>query len=54
MVRFIRGCSCIRSTSGVPQLFTAPFGGKLADRFGPARMILLGSLLIGVALLMLG
>ncbi|HZG17150.1 MAG TPA: MFS transporter [Candidatus Bathyarchaeia archaeon] len=38
----------------VPQLFTAPFGGKLADRFGPTRMILLGSLLIGIALLMLG
>ncbi|GLI06820.1 MFS transporter [Paenibacillus tyrfis] len=38
----------------VPQLFTAPFGGRLADRFGPARMILLGSLLIGLALLMLG
>ncbi|MED4586112.1 MFS transporter [Brevibacillus choshinensis] len=38
----------------VPQLFTAPFGGRLADRFGPARMILLGSFLIGFALLMLG
>ena len=38
----------------VPQLFIAPFGGRLADRFGPARMILLGSLLIGLALLMLG
>jgi predicted MFS family arabinose efflux permease len=38
----------------VPQLFTAPFGGRLADRFGPARMILIGSLLIGLALLMLG
>ncbi|MCQ4363173.1 MFS transporter, partial [Mycobacterium gordonae] len=38
----------------VPQLFTAPFGGRLADRFGPARMILLGSLLIGLSLLMLG
>ena len=38
----------------VPQLFIAPFGGRLADRFGPARMIFLGSLLIGLALLMLG
>ncbi|OZB92323.1 DHA2 family efflux MFS transporter permease subunit [Paenibacillus sp. XY044] len=38
----------------VPQLFTAPFGGKLADRFGPARMILLGSFLIGLAILLLG
>lgn len=38
----------------VPQLFTAPFGGRLADRVGPARMILLGSFLIGLALLMLG
>ncbi len=38
----------------VPQLFTAPFGGKLADRVGPAKMILLGSFLIGFALLMLG
>ncbi|WP_169088669.1 MFS transporter [Paenibacillus sp. PL91] len=38
----------------VPQLFTAPFGGILADRIGPARMILFGSLLIGISLLMLG
>ncbi|WP_028609785.1 MFS transporter [Paenibacillus harenae] len=38
----------------VPQLFTAPFGGKLADRYGPAKMILLGSFLIGLSLLMLG
>ncbi|UUZ90047.1 MFS transporter [Paenibacillus sp. P25] len=38
----------------IPQLFTAPFGGRLADRFGPARMILLGSFLIGLSLLMLG
>ncbi|MED1799378.1 DHA2 family efflux MFS transporter permease subunit [Brevibacillus porteri] len=38
----------------IPQLFTAPFGGKFADRFGPVRMILLGSFLIGLALLLLG
>lgn len=38
----------------IPQLFTAPFGGKLADRFGPARMILIGSFLIGLSLLLLG
>ncbi|CAG7659048.1 MFS transporter [Paenibacillus allorhizosphaerae] len=38
----------------VPQLFMAPFGGKLADRFGPSSMILLGSFLIGFAILLLG
>ncbi|MFX3635690.1 MAG: MFS transporter [Candidatus Pristimantibacillus sp.] len=38
----------------IPQLFTAPLGGKLADRFGPARMILIGSFLIGLSLLLLG
>lgn len=38
----------------IPQLFTAPFGGKLADRFGPAYMILIGTLLIGTSLLFLG
>ncbi|MCH5586080.1 MFS transporter [Shimazuella sp. AN120528] len=38
----------------VPQLFTGPIGGKLADRFGTVNMILLGSFLIGVSLLLLG
>ncbi|WP_411553717.1 MFS transporter [Paenibacillus lautus] len=38
----------------VPQLFTAPIGGKLADRFGTTKMILLGSFLIGLAILFLG
>ncbi|WP_028777977.1 MFS transporter [Shimazuella kribbensis] len=38
----------------VPQLFTGPIGGKLADRFGTVNMILLGSFLIGISLLLLG
>ncbi|WP_134683860.1 MFS transporter [Brevibacillus migulae] len=37
-----------------PQLITAPIGGKLADRYGPVRMILLGSFALGIAFLMLG
>jgi len=38
----------------VPQLFTAPFGGRLADRVGTAKIIVLGSMLIGLSLFMLG
>ncbi|GIP23053.1 DHA2 family efflux MFS transporter permease subunit [Paenibacillus sp. J22TS3] len=37
-----------------PQLFTAPLGGRLADRMGPAPLILTGSSLIGLSLLLLG
>ncbi|UUZ95357.1 MFS transporter [Paenibacillus sp. P25] len=37
-----------------PQLVTAPIGGKLADRVGPVRMIVLGAFAFGIAFLMLG
>ena len=37
-----------------PQLVMGPFGGKLADRVGPVRLILVGMFVIAFALFMLG
>ncbi|WP_201004747.1 MFS transporter [Paenibacillus glycanilyticus] len=37
-----------------PQLVLAPFGGRLADRFGPHRLILCGVLVIALSLVLLG
>lgn len=38
----------------VPQLIMGPLGGKLADRFGPLRQLLTGSLLLSSGLYLLG
>ncbi|MBI0577370.1 MFS transporter [Neobacillus cucumis] len=38
----------------LPQLVMGPLGGKLADSFGPIRMLLTGMILIAFSLLLLG
>lgn len=37
-----------------PQLLMGPFGGKLADRLGPVRLLLVGIIFIAFGLLLLG
>jgi EmrB/QacA subfamily drug resistance transporter len=37
-----------------PQLIMGPLGGKLADHFGPLRQLAIGTVFIGIGLLLLG
>lgn len=38
----------------LPQLIAGPFGGALADRVGPARLVLIGIFFIGIGVFFLG